>query len=144
MGKLHCNNRDCQEGKMQTQACLPLGYWDIIPLRYTETWGAFSPSPSIWLHFLSIPFTFSKNQELISSVNCTRLELMFLLFLPGTQFGSPVKLLFVLFTSEENTCDAIGKHCLSPGCFESRLPRVDSPGLSFELCCSNIWLLFIF
>lgn len=57
------------------------------------------------------------------------------MFLPDIQLESPIKLVFVLFTSEETTCDAIGKHCLSDGRFECRLPKVDSPG--FELCWAD-------
>lgn len=106
--------------------------------------GSFLPTSSIWLHSLSMLLTFSKNWSSFLLQTAPGFELTFLLFLPGTQFQSPVKLLFVLFTWEENTCGAIGKHCLSHGCFESRLPNVDSPGLSFEFCFLNIWLLFIF
>lgn len=58
--------------------------------------GSFLPTPSIWLHSLSMSLTFSKNWSSFLLQTAPGLELMFLLFLPGTQFQSPVKLLFVL------------------------------------------------
>lgn len=60
------------------------------------------------------------------------------MFLPGTQLGSPIKLVFVLFISEKKKkISEIGKCCPSDGLSEFRLPKVDSPDPSIGHCLGN-------